>query len=497
MLRLQKYHFDLDFEPGKRMVVSDVLSRAHLDEAKSEIPESEMELYVHSIITNLPVSEQRWKQLQSETVIDSTLQMLKGYILYGWPSTIDSSLKPYFSFRDEICYHDGALLKGQRLIIPSKMRAEIKSIPHQGHIGISRTKSNARNSVYWPNINVEIVDMISNCSTCTDNRNSQQRETLIPHVKPDLPWEKVGIDLFTLFNKDYVLIVDYYSKFFEISKIPDKESPTVITHLKSIFSRQGIPKEVISDKGPEFSSSSFSAFAQQWDFKHNPSRPRYPQSNGLIERTIQTVKKTLRKAFQSGDDMYLSILALRTTPSKGNNESPAYMLMKRNQRTLLPCLAYTHHSKSEQRLCLSRKLSYTKQYYNEHSKDLPPLSLNDTVRIRNKDDWISKGTVIKKCAQPRSYEVLPQKGTILRRNRRHPLKTNEPFEKNCAIDYDDIIVNDHSQPKTNVIPASENIQPSKVPGEQMSSRQDKDTIRTQHYKTRSGRVVRQPNKLNL
>ena len=91
-----------------------------------------------------------------------------------------------------------------------------------------------------------------------------------------------------------------------------------------------------------------------------------------------------------------------------------------------------------------QKISYTKQYYNEHYKNFPPLSLNDTVRIRHKNDWISKGTVIKKCAQPRSYEVLTQKGTILRRNRRHLLKTNEPFEKNCAIDYDDIIVNDYS-----------------------------------------------------
>ena len=180
--------------------------------------------------------------------------------------------------------------------------------------------------------------------------------------------------------------MDYYSNFFEISTIPDKESPNVISHLKSIFSRHGITKEVISDIGPEFSRYGFSTFAQQWDFKHNPSIPRYPQSNGLIERTMQTVKKPLRKAVQSGDDMYLSNLAPRTTPTKGNNESPAYMLMKRNPRTLLPCLAYPHHSKSKQRLCPRRKLSYTKQYYNEQSKDLPPLSLNDTVRIRHKDN---------------------------------------------------------------------------------------------------------------
>ena len=68
---------------------------------------------------------------------------------------------------------------------------------------------------------------------------------------------KVRTDLFTLFSNNYVIVVDYHSKFFDISLIPDKESLTVINHLKSIFARHGIPKEVISDNGPEFSSREF------------------------------------------------------------------------------------------------------------------------------------------------------------------------------------------------------------------------------------------------
>ena len=125
------------------MILSDALSRAHLDNAKSEIPESEMERYVQSIVSHLPVSEQRWKQLQFETVKDSRLQILKGYTLHGWSSKIDLLV------RNEISYHDDVLLKGQRVIIPSKMRPKIKSTLHEGKIGISRTKSNARNSMYW------------------------------------------------------------------------------------------------------------------------------------------------------------------------------------------------------------------------------------------------------------------------------------------------------------------------------------------------------------
>ena len=70
ILRLQKHRFDLDFVPGKDINVSDTLSRAHLKDPTSEIPKSEKELYIHSIVSNLPISEQRWKQLQFETAED-------------------------------------------------------------------------------------------------------------------------------------------------------------------------------------------------------------------------------------------------------------------------------------------------------------------------------------------------------------------------------------------------------------------------------------------
>ena len=100
------------------------------------------------------------------------------------------------------------------MINPSKIRAEIKSILHQGHIGISRTKSNARDSVYWPNINAEITDMIFNCAVCIEHQNSQQQETRISHDIPNTPWEKVGTDLFTLFNKYYVIVIDYHPHIF-------------------------------------------------------------------------------------------------------------------------------------------------------------------------------------------------------------------------------------------------------------------------------------------
>ena len=99
---------------------------------------------------------------------------------------------------------------------------------------------------------------------------------------------KIGTDLFSLDNKDYVYAVDYTSKFFEISRFPNTEASAVINHTKAIFSRYGIPREVVSDNGLQFTSYEYKKFSQEWDFKHITSSPRYPRSNGFVERNIHT-----------------------------------------------------------------------------------------------------------------------------------------------------------------------------------------------------------------
>ena len=79
---------------------------------------------------------------------------------------------------------------------------------------------------------------------------------------PTKPWELVAIDLFTQDIITYVIIMDYHSRFFEVAKLPDTKSITVITHAKSAFARHGIPSELISVYGPQYSSKEFESFAK-------------------------------------------------------------------------------------------------------------------------------------------------------------------------------------------------------------------------------------------
>ena len=142
------------------------------------------------------------------------------------------------------------------------------------------------------------------CKVCHESQNTQAKETLEPYEVPTRPWQVVGTDLFSWDGDEYLLLCDYYSTFPIIKKIPHGQSTgnTVVKLTKCVFSEQGVPEVIISDNGPHYDCKSYKEFSKEWDFQHITSSPRYPQSNGFIERQVQTVKHTLDKAKKSGQD---------------------------------------------------------------------------------------------------------------------------------------------------------------------------------------------------
>ena len=117
-------------------------------------------------------------------------------------------------------------------------------------------------------------------------------------------------------------------------------SATVISALKQMFGKNGIPQKLLSDNGLQYDCIEFRTFAAALGFRHITSFPRYPQSNGFAERMVQTVKKTMLKARQSDTDPDLSLLCLRTTPIDNNLSSPAELLYSCQLRSNLPVLSF-------------------------------------------------------------------------------------------------------------------------------------------------------------
>ena len=119
---------------------------------------------------------------------------------------------------------------------------------------------------------------------------------MIPSTISELPWQVVGTDLFTWDENNYVLVVDYVSRFFEVARLENMKSSTVTSHMKSIFARHGIPREVRSDSGGCYASAEFKNFAKTWGFKSVTSSPYMSNSSGQAEIYVKIVKGILKKA---------------------------------------------------------------------------------------------------------------------------------------------------------------------------------------------------------
>lgn len=185
---------------------------------------------------------------------------------------------------------------------------------HIGHMGMTKCTRRAKDIMFWPKMTSEIQEMISNCSVCLERRDSNCKEPLISHPITERPWQVVSTDLFTWNDQDFVVIVDQFSRFIEVEKLPSSRSSSVIGRIKGIFARSGVPERVFSDNGPCYASHEFAEFAQEWGFCHSTSSPHFPQSNGLAEKSVQTLKRLFSKAKTDHKDPYLYCWNFETAP---------------------------------------------------------------------------------------------------------------------------------------------------------------------------------------
>ena len=145
-------------------------------------------------------------------------------------------LLPYFSYRDELTIQDGIIFRGERIVIPSSLRKSMKEKVHAGHIGINSSLRRARDLIYWPQMFTHIRHYVETCGVCATYADKQPAESMVMTETPDLPWQKVGTDLLSWSERDYMVTTDYRSGFFELDYLPDTTSTISVdtayrTHL--------------------------------------------------------------------------------------------------------------------------------------------------------------------------------------------------------------------------------------------------------------------------
>ena len=420
-MRLMRFSFDIVHVPGKQLTVADTLSRAPLplERGESDLElQVEAEMYVNAVMDDIPITDDALQRYLQAQAADLTCRDVVKYCKFGWPSRSDlrGELLRYEPFQAEFTTTTSdLLLKGERIVVPNTLRPECLERIHEGHLGITKCRARAKQAVWWPGISRDIERHVSQCQTCARN-STKKIEPLMPSKLPTRPWQEVASDLFTWGKLNYILVTDYYSRFIEYAALRNTSSQTAISFLKSVFARHGIPECLRSDNGPQYASIEFRNFCRDYGIRHVTSSPKYPQSNGMAERAVQTMKKLLR----SGSDPDLALLNYHNTPL-ANGYSPAELSMGRRLRTRLPVVPDTlrhivpNYSGLEDREAMMRnrqKVNFDKRHAARHA--LPKLAVNTKVWV---PDAKQEATVKECLPEPRSYQVVTGDGSSIRRNR--------------------------------------------------------------------------------
>ena len=226
--------------------------------------------------------------------------------------------------------------------MPHSERLETLKVLHLGHYVIDKMQLGALETVYWPWINKDILKQYQSCKTCIKYSKSQRSEPLQSHPTQELPWHTVVIDLSETKNSKYLLLVDYYSRFPVLYKLGSTTSKVLVQEMKAVFAELGVPNVMVSDSGPQYTSAEFKDFMKHWQIEHRVSSPRSPQLNGMAERCVQTMKASLIKTIEEGEDMDLALFMYKTTPLNHRLPLPAELLNSRKYKTLLPtCIVPT------------------------------------------------------------------------------------------------------------------------------------------------------------
>ena len=206
-----------------------------------------MNIYITSVLQGIPISDQKLQQVKDAQDEDEVCRKINTFCQEGWPDKyqLNDAIKPYWTEREEITVVQGIFMKSNRIVIPSSLRLEVLDRIHEGHQGIVKCGARARESVWWPGLIRVIHDLVTNCKNCA-KETPQPREPLITTPIPDRPWKMVATDLFELEGRDYLLVVDYLSRFVEVGMMrKSKTSFEVIRVLKALFARHGIQEETV------------------------------------------------------------------------------------------------------------------------------------------------------------------------------------------------------------------------------------------------------------
>ena len=294
----------------------------------------------------------------------------------------------------------------------------------------------ARSYFWWPGLDKEIENLVSTCSACQAVRQAPASAPLHPWIWPTKPWQRIHIDFAGPFKgKSYLLLIDAHSKWPEIAEMSTTTASRTIIVLRQWFSRYGLPEQLVSDNGPQFTSDEFANFMKSNGVKHIRCSPYHPSSNGAIERFVRTFKQAMKASrhdhLSAQQRLQNFLLTYRSTPHATTGETPATLFLGRKLRTRLDLMIPSLEERVE------GKQAVQKNQHDTHSK-LRQFEPGQHVMVRDKRPaaptaWIP-GVIVQQKG-PLTYVVKVFDGQLWKRHVDHLRLSSPPDGQEDSAPY--------------------------------------------------------------
>lgn len=413
--KMVDYRFSIAWVPGKTHIIADTLSRSPaFQPAETDVVVNSLNIRPRSAVSIDPALNLMVKMASEDPVYQELLSALVNNVsVHKLPRKHPAwTYKPHWE--NISVYKDSLLiLDGTRIIVPFKLRSAVLSSLHESHAGFTKTHKLAKQIYFWPGLSVELKNLIDCCEPCQRLRPSQGAEPLQLYPPAAAPMTDVSIDLFEAKSGHYLVMVDRFSGFPFVVKLKALHTAAITNHLMNWFVDFGFPRYLTSDGGPQMRSE-FVQWCHKHFITHTLSSAYHPQSNGLAESGVKSLKYLLLK-LNSSSELPLKLLHWRNMPRVDSVYSPAELFFGRQQRRLLPVLPEI----SEKSLFPQQPTVQTSLPIQQ--RELAMLKVGQKVRVQHPKSkrWENIALIHEIRHSGRSYIVKYENGRFSPRNRIH------------------------------------------------------------------------------
>ncbi|KAL0177165.1 hypothetical protein M9458_026059, partial [Cirrhinus mrigala] len=264
-----RFQFQVSYRPGTQNTKADALSRIH--EPGQPVASSEPVLPTTLILA--PVTWDLMTEIAEAQLLDPTPTECPPNLTY-----VPLCLRP-------------------------RVLSQVHTAPSSGHPGIEATLHLLHNRFWWPTLRHNTIKFVQSCAVCNTTKTPRRPPAglLQPLPVPQRPWSHLAIDFVTDLppSNGYTTILSVVDRFSKGCRfIPLPKLPTAMETAEQlcnwVFRLCGLPEDILSDRGPQFTSRLWASFFGLLGVNVSLTSGYHPQANGQVERLNQELTRFLR-----------------------------------------------------------------------------------------------------------------------------------------------------------------------------------------------------------